>query len=342
MEIALYEPGIGYYSRQKSPIGKTGDFVTSTSISPVFSFAISRLVREWMSRISGTTFSIVDVGCGDGALIRAIATEIPDDRAQFFGVDRSLERAVSAERVQFATTFADVPLGDAQLLICNELFDALPFARLVMREEGLHELWVGERAGRLEWIEHDADPQFANYFSVRGIQLQNGQFADVTPGWEDLYGELCGAITRGLVLTFDYGYPGSKLFSSRARRFGTAAAYSQHQVSRDLLANPGDQDLTAHINFTDLEGAGSRAGFSTLYFDRQAKFLLALGATEHDAFKPVEQRGFESADEALKFREEREQARRLVLPDGIGEEMRVLVQGKGLAEEGWSFQKRLF
>lgn len=342
MEIALYEPGVGYYSRTKSPVGKEGDFVTSAHISPVFSFALARLIREFESRVGDATFSIVDVGCGDGGLIRSLAAEIAEDRARFFGIDRSVSRAVASERVSFATALSDVPLGAAQLLICNELFDALPFARVVMRETGLRELWVEERAGTLEWAERDADPRLAEYFSTRKIELQSGQFADISLEWESLYDELCHSMSRGLIVTFDYGHPESKLFSSRTRQFGTAAAYSHHQVSRDLLANPGSQDLTAHINFTDLERAGARSDFSTLYFDRQAKFLLALGATEHEAFKPVEQRGFDSAEEALKLREEREQARRLVLPDGIGEEIRVLVQAKGVGEEGWSFQKRLF
>jgi len=87
---------------------------------------------------------------------------------------------------------------------------------------------------------------------------------------------------------------------------------------------------------------GERNGFSTLFFDRQAKFLLAAGATEHELFKPLDASQFASADEALAVRERREEARRLVLPDGIGEDIRVLVQGRGAPVEGWSFQRKLF
>jgi SAM-dependent MidA family methyltransferase len=146
-------------------------------------------------------------------------------------------------------------------------------------------------------------------------------------------------VAHGIIVTFDYGMPQQQLFSSRTRRFGTAAAYAGHQVSRDLLANPGEQDLTAHVNFTDLQQAGHRNGFATLFFDRQAKFLLAAGATEHELFKPLEELG---SDDVVALREQREDARRLVLPDGIGEDIRVLVQGKGVEREGWSFQRRLF
>ncbi len=138
-------------------------------------------------------------------------------------------------------------------------------------------------------------------------------------------------------MTIDYGHPQQKLFHSRARRFGTAAAYSQQRVTRDLLANPGEQDLTAHINFTDLERAGEREGATTLFFDRLAKFLLTLDITNHELLQPSN-----PATQQLSDLEAREDARRLILPDGIGEDQRVLVQGKNVPLASWSFQKKLF
>ena len=172
--------------------------------------------------------------------------------------------------------------------------------------------------------------------------MRDGQFADISLDWEPQYEEICRFVNRGLIVTLDYGHPEKQLFSGRIRHFGTAAAYSGHQVSRDLLANPGEQDLTAHINFSDLQRTGERSGFSTLFFDRQAKFLLAAGATEHELFAPVDDVNLSTTEEALELRERREEARRMVLPDGIGEDIRVLVQGKGVRGEGWSFQKTLF
>jgi SAM-dependent MidA family methyltransferase len=231
-----------------------------------------------------------------------------------------------------------VPRGGAHLIISNELFDAVPFARLVQRGEHLHELWVTERDGELDWVEREAAPAYDVYFGSRGLELQDGQFADVSLEWEALYADLCAVVDRGLIVTFDYGYPQPQLFHPRARRFGTAAAYSQQRVTRDLLANPGEQDLTAHINFDDLIRTGELRGFSTRYFDRQAKFLLALGAAEHDVFK----REATSVDDALALRQEREDARRLLLPDDIGHDIRVLVQVKPAADEAWSFERPLF
>jgi SAM-dependent MidA family methyltransferase len=333
VELALYYPGLGYYARPLSPVGKEGDYVTSPAISPVFGYALNRLISELLSRTGGGMCSVVDIGCGDGTLINSLWAENP--RVEYFGVDRSLER-VPEGPARFVRDLADVPRREHQIVFANELFDALPFARLVMRGEHLHELWVTERDGQLDWSEHEADAALDDYFHERGVELEDGQFADVSLDWESLYSDIARFVTHGLIVTFDYGLPAAKLFRSRIRRFGTAAAYSQQRVSRDLLANPGEQDLTAHINFTDLQRAGERAGFTTLFFDNQAKFLLSIGAQEHPLLQPDE------AVDSLELREARELAKRLILPDGIGEDIRVLVQGKGVSLEGWSFQRRLF
>ena len=337
VELALYHPECGYYARAQNPVGKGADYVTAPSLSPVFSFALANLVREFLRRNEGALCTIVDIGCGDGGLIGSLAQE----NARFFGVDRALGRVVESSSrrvVEYVRSIDDVPREGPHLVFSNELFDAFPFARLVQREDHLHELCVTERDGVLDWSEREAGAEYEDYFAERGIRLEVGQFADVSLEWEAFYADVARFIERGLIVTIDYGFPAEKLFHSRARRFGTAAAYSGHRVSRDLLAGPGEQDLTAHINFTDLERAGERHGAKTIYFDRLAKFLLALGITNHELFTPLD----DAKPRRLEDLDARDEARRLVLPDGIGEEMRVLVQAKGVAREGWSFQAPLF
>ena len=174
------------------------------------------------------------------------------------------------------------------------------------------------------------------------IQLREGQFADVCLDWSSLYGDLCGVADRALLVTIDYGFPQERLFDPRIRMFGTAAAFRNHKVHRDLLATPGKQDLTAHINFSDLLRTGESKGLSTLLFSRQAEFLLSLGATAHPLFTPAQDVAFGTLGEATVELEKREAAKRLILPDGIGQEMRVLIQSKNLATDGWSFQRKLF
>jgi SAM-dependent MidA family methyltransferase len=344
VELVLYHPEWGYYARSENPVGKGADYVTAPSLSPVFSFAIANLVREFVRRNEGAVCSIVDIGCGDGRLICAIARQIAEENARFFGVDRSLERVVesSSRRVaEFVRTLDAVPRQDAQFVFSNELFDAFPFARLVQRDH-LHELCVTEREGELDWSEREAPAEYEEYFEGHGVTLAEGQFADVSLEWAAFYEDVARFVERGMIVTIDYGYPAEKLFHSRARRFGTAAAYSGHRVSRDLLAHPGEQDLTAHINFSDLEQAGERHGATTLLLDRLARFLLPLGITDHELFRPLPHVAIDSAEHGLELLEAREEARRLVLPDGIGEEMRALVQAKNAPLEGWSFQTPLF
>jgi SAM-dependent MidA family methyltransferase len=357
MELALYHPELGYYTRQSNPVGKGGDYVTAPSLSPVFAFAIARLFREFVSRGDGEVCSFVDIGCGDGELVRSVAA-LSDEGVRFFGVDRSLERvsreppltlALSPEgrgdlegEVTFVRTFDEVPRDGRHFIFSSELYDAIPFARLVQRGEHLHELFVIEREGELDWSEHEATAAYEDYFTARGIVLAEGQFADVTLEWEAFHEDVLRFVTRGLVVTLDYGFTAQKLFHPRARRFGTAAAYSGQRVHRDLLTDPGEQDLTAHINFSDLERAGERQGAKTLFFDGLAKFLLSIGATEHELFQPIHEREIASADEGIALIAAREEARRLILPDGMGEDLRVLVQAKDVSFEKWSFQRSLF
>jgi SAM-dependent MidA family methyltransferase len=336
VELALYHPQLGYYAKRARP---EADYVTSPRLSPLFSTTLGKLVREFSGRSGDEMSTVVDVGCGDGSLIHSLDLECGGHAAalRFYGVDRSLERVkIDAERagIHFVRTLDGIPRDGTHLILANELFDAFPFARLVQRDEHLHELWVTDRDGELDWTEHEAPGPYEDYFAARGIRLDDGQFADLSLEWEAYYRDICAVVKRGLIVTFDYGFPQEKLFHSRVRRFGTAAAYRAQRVTRDLLSSPGEQDLTAHINFTDLIRAGEESGFRTLFFDRQAKFLLALGAGEDPQIQ--------TAPRSIEELQKREDARRLVLPDGIGEDIRVLVQGRGFDAGEWSFQRRLY
>lgn len=340
VELALYHPEYGYYSRPENPIGKSADYITAPMLSPVFSHVLGKLVREFLSLPGDVASTIVDVGSGDGKLIGALAAAV--QKGAYFGVDRSLSRIAPDPSVRFVRSMDEIPREGRHLLICNELFDAFPFARLVQRGEHLHELWVTEKDGGLDWTEHEASPIYEDYFAARSIELQDGQFADLSLEWEAFYEELCVAFPRAVIVTLDYGFRDRQLFDPRIRRFGTAASYARQRVTRDLLSDPGKRDLTAHVNFGDLERAGARRGFRTAFFDGLAKFLLSVGVTDHPLFTPLDDLRVDDVESAMILREERENARRLVLPDGIGEDMRVLVQLGDLPVHEWSFQRKLF
>jgi SAM-dependent MidA family methyltransferase len=345
MALALYhEPG-GYYRRAANPVGESGDFVTSPALSPVFSFALSRLVDEFVRRATDGVCSVVDIGCGDGSLIHSVWEQIARHHpaVRCFGVDQSVTRVPYQRRqspVSFVTSLGEVPSTAPALVFSNELFDAIPFARLVRREDGLHELCVTRTAdGALSWSERPAEPAQSEYFESRGLALEVGQFADVSLRWGTFYGEIVRHFPSALVVTFDYGHDERALFRGRARRYGTAVAYRRHQATRDLLADPGEQDLTAHINFTDLMRAGEREGAQTLFFDSQAMFLLKIGAAAHPLLAPVEDGTRIDPREAMDVITARDAAKRLILPDGPGVDVRVLVQARTVPMDGWSFQR---
>lgn len=352
MERALYDCDFGYYSKRGNPVGFDGDFVTAPQISPVFGYALSLLTQEFLARCGDEVCSIVDIGCGDGRLLAGIAEGLPENHAgtvRLIGVDRSIGRtkqvALSHPGIEFTTSLEIAGGAAPTLAICNELFDAFPVARLVQRATGLNELVVIETANEAgvdrSWSEQPAALEFIDYFHSRQISLKEGQFADVSLQWEAMYREISRSIRRGMIVTFDYGFEEGQLFNPGIRRYGTVAAYSGHKVTRNILDRPGQQDLTAHVNFSDLIRAGEQEGFSTLAFTRQARFLLGLGITSHPLFTPsheVESHGLEGSIAIL---EERQAAQRLILPDGIGDEMRVLVQTKGMSQDGWSFMEPL-
>lgn len=324
VEWALYDECDGYYADASRH--RHRDFITAPAISPLFAWTIARWFRGNLPRDA----AIVDVGCGDGGLLSSLAVELNDPAVPLVGIDRSLA-FVSAEwraggRISFAAEIEAIPSDRPVLVICNELYDAVPFARVVMREEGLREICVTSAGGTLDWCERAAAPELTEYLVRHDVTLSIGQFADFTPEWSRLHAAIASRVGQGAILTFDYGYEAYKLFDDRVRRYGTAAAYAGHRVHRDLLARPGKQDLTCHVNFDDLVDAGEEAGFETTAFKRLARFLLEAGAPEHPIFaRPVGG----DLETALAEREERENARRLLLPDGIGDEMRVLVQKKG-------------
>ncbi|MFN2443183.1 MAG: SAM-dependent methyltransferase [Thermoanaerobaculia bacterium] len=335
--LALYDSDFGYYAAPKSGL----DYATSVDLSPVFPFALARFAGRFLAAAGDEVCSVVDIGCGDGSLLAGIRDHLPESllpRVRLIGIDRSAGRLrpehASDSSLHFTGSIEAIDPARPALVFSNELFDAFPFARLVKREEELRELTVRVDRGELAWGERPAREEYVHYFSTRGIELEVGQFADISLEWGGFYGELAGRIERGAIVTIDYGFPQEKLFDVRVRRYGTAVAFHRHRLNRDLLANPGEQDLTAHINFTDLERRGEAQGWETIGFERQARFLLENGAADHPLLAPRESVEPASPEGAVELAAMRDAARRLLLPDGIGDEMRVLIQTRGIALEG--------
>ena len=317
MEEALYGEG-GYYAGSSAPIGIDGDFVTGSSFSPLFGRSTARVLAR-LGRALGAPADYLEVGQGNGehlAKVAEVTAALPSGR--ILACDRVPRPAPgNVEQIDGLGSLAKGELSG--LVFSYELFDAQPIHRLVGRAGGLGEVWVSaDPEGRLRFEEGDlSDPELASLLC--GASLEPGQIADLSPDWRPLYRALVAPLARGLVVTCDYGFERSALLDSRIRRLGTLACYREQRVHRDPLRALGEDDLTAHVDFTALRETGEELGLETVTLTRQARWLLAAGLFED----------LEGADAA-----QRTQAMTLLDGAGMGEEIRVLVQAKGVEVDG--------
>jgi SAM-dependent MidA family methyltransferase len=337
MRECLYHPEHGYYSRVESR--RFADYYTSVDVHPIFGRLLTRQLAEmWILLGKPAPFWAIEAGAGTGRLSRQIldfaARELPEFYAglRYVAVEQS-----PARRAAHAASFgphletgrassaielpAEIPVG---CILSNELLDALPVHRVVGEQGHLREIYVAldgeelrEQRGPL------STPALAEYFSAQGIELLEGQQAEAgleACRWIEDAGRRLG---RGFVLTVDYGHEARELYNERHLR-GTLLAYHCHRASEGYLRAPGEQDLTAHVNFTALDLWGRRAGLERTELVTQARFLLALG------------RGNEFADLYDEGQSEVERLRArlllksLIFPEGMGEAFEVLIQHKGL------------
>lgn len=269
MELALYHPEFGYY-RKPGRIGSQGDFVTSPTIHPMFGWAVAGWCRDQWERMGQPNeFTIFEPGAGQGALAKAIL-DWADGRADGF---RQALRYVAIEpnapgddpRIEWVTP----PLRPVAngVVVTNELFDAFPVRLFEATERGpreVHVAWNGERFVEIPGpvaIIDDAPP--------------DGRF-EVNPAAYPAMRSLCSLVQRGSVLVFDYGYPQDELWAPW-RVNGTLMGFYRHTPTEDPYQHIGDQDLTAHVNFSELASAAEDEGFTVFGPVKQMEFLYALG-----------------------------------------------------------------
>jgi len=312
MEEALYGVG-GYYARRDLPIGEGGDFVTGSSLSPLFGRATARLL-ESLDRALGRRADYLEVGYGTATHLTALTAALGEagmEGRRVLAYDR-VARSVPAGVTQLDSLEAAGRHALRGLVFSYELFDALPIHRLIGRGNGeVGELWVALEGERFAWQEGGlSDPSLATLLPA---ELAVGQVADLAPGWRPLYRRLVDLVGAGLVATFDYGFESGRLLDPRVRRHGTLACYRSHRVHRDPFRDPGREDLSAHVDLGALIAEGEAAGVATLALTRQAPWLVACGllgdVSEGDAGSRIA-------------------AQQLLALDGMGEEIRVLIQGR--------------
>jgi SAM-dependent MidA family methyltransferase len=295
MELSLYDPTGGYYRGGVARPGRAGDFLTAAEVHPIFGAALARgLVEIWERLGRPARFVLREYGAGTGALILAMLERLALDRS---GLEEALRYDPIEIEPRRLDTIAerlaargwrevlDEPGTDARgiegVVLGNEVLDALPTHRVVVREGRLLEILTGSIEGRLVDVEASPTTQaLADRLVAEGIELVEGQRAEVCLALDAWVARAAAGLERGLLLLVDYGFPASELYDPVRRREGTLRAYIRQRVHDDPYRHIGRQDLTAHVDVTAVEQAAERAGLVHLGTTTQAEFLVGLGTQD--------------------------------------------------------------
>jgi len=324
MEIALYHPEVGYYSSRTGQIGEKGDYYTSSSLGSLFGKMLARQMAEMLAGLNAET--IVEMGGGNGILARDILAELLSKNIPVTYIIVEKSRAL-AELQQETLAGYDVTWHDSLrslppvtgVMFSNELVDAFPVHAVEMTEDGLKEIRIGWEEGFTELLKDPSNPALAGYFENLGVHLSIGFRTEVNLEALTWLDTAASKLKKGYLVTIDYGYPSHELYQAY-RRHGTLMAYEGHQASEDLYIRVGRRDLTAHVNFSALAFRGEKAGLAVTGFTDQTHFLMSLGILE-----------ILSGEDTPAEIKTRLNAKSLLLPGGMGEIFKVLIQHKGLA-----------
>jgi SAM-dependent MidA family methyltransferase len=335
MELALYHPSRGYYCADREPFGRGGDFLTAPTASGWYAAVLAGLFQAFAAVANG--LRIVDLAAGDGSLLRGLADALDDPAAvSLCGVERSASLRRRARR-RFASSPMAVEIADVlpttparpAVVHASELYDAMPVHRVEQTASGLMELTVVADGNGLAWGRRHASEELAAYFVRHGVRLVPNQVAEANLDAEPSHRRILDQLGEGVVLVLDYGYPADRLYDPRGRRGGSLIGYRDHRLVDDPLEDPGEQDLTAHVNWDDLRRAADDCGWREIALMPLAEFLVRAGIGEL-----LDSRGFgiEAELDAATFAA-RQEVKQLLDPEGMGSDLKMLVQGRGVLGE---------
>lgn len=293
-EVALYHHEHGYYRKARDPFGKQGDFFTAEQIQPVFGILMAARIRQiYQAMGAPPEFVVVELGAGRREMAEAFS-EWP-----YIPIDLDS---------------GELPQEISGVVFSNEFFDALPVDVAVYRDGAFREQRVALADDHFAWeagpaVSAELDAYFRRYF----LPPEEGRWYEASLGALRWMERIARALHSGYVLTIDYGYTRAESVRFPA---GTLMGYRRHTAREDVLEDPGERDITAHVNFSALEESGDASGLRTERFETLAQTLLAAG--EPDQFASV----LTAGDELRR----RLQLKTLLF--GMGETFRVLLQCK--------------
>jgi SAM-dependent MidA family methyltransferase len=342
MRLALYAPGLGYYSAGATKLGGEGDFVTAPEISSLFSRCLARQAGDVLLETGG---DILELGAGSGRMAADVLLELREVDAlpeHYYILEVSADLAARqrerlaqlppdlARRVQWLDRWPE--RGTEGVVLANEVLDAMPVERFVLRgepgEQRVRSLGVALARDGFAWREVDASPELEH--AVEGMleslpqPLPDGYVSEICLAFQPWMASLSAQMDRGVALLIDYGLPRAQLYHPE-RIDGTLRCHFRHRAHDDPFVNVGLQDITAWVDFTRVAEAADSADLDVLGFVTQAAFLIGAGmesllTTDMQLADP--RRQAELAGEA----------RRLMLPGEMGEIFKVIALGKGYTQ----------
>jgi SAM-dependent MidA family methyltransferase len=353
MELCLYDPDQGYYSRNTEQFGKAGDFYTSSDVHAVFGRLLARQFEEmWRALGSPAQIEILELGPGRGLFAQDVLDWSEKKFPDFFRalhyrlvetspvlrnrLQATLERHFAAGKTSLCSASSTlgtsvVPNKATQaralapevpvIVFANEFFDALPVA--VLSPQG--ELCISEKDGRLVETWNAASPEGLEFLDRYSVHPEAGERSEAPLIAQRYMSLIAATVKRGFMIAIDYGYTRQEQLAGRHR--GTIATYRQHSESANPYEAPGEQDITAHVNFTALTAAAEQGGMQVQPLLTQSQFLLGIG--EHNQFA--------DAFEECRLPQERAkvalQLKHLITPTGMGESFHVLIASKDIDTE---------
>ncbi len=287
MEMALYYPGLGYYTSAKQKIGKEGDYYTSPNLTPVFGEMLGRQIEEMWHILGEKEFTVVEMGAGTGLLSSDVLEYLKKNPELYNELDyciiekspvmREMQRKRLGEDVRWCDSIQELA-GMTGCIFSNELVDAFPVHQVVMENE-LMEVFVDYREGFAEILK-PASHELKNYLEELQVVLPHGYRTEINLDAVKWIEEIGSSLKKGFVITIDYGYPSSELYQEY-RSSGTLMCYYKHTANDSPYQHIGEQDITSHVNFSALEHFGQKNGLELCGFTDMAHFLLGLGIEEY-------------------------------------------------------------
>ena len=334
MQLALYEPGLGYYSAGARKFGAAGDFITAPEVAPVFSRCLAVQCAEVLQTLGGG--DLLEFGAGSGAMATTLLEELErrdalPRRYLILDVSADLRQrqqqtlAAAVPRLLERVEWLDrLPDGLEGVVVANEVLDAQPVERFVWRDAAIHALGVAWERGAPTWSEAPAPEPLAravlSLARETGVAWPEGYTSEINLGLGNWIAAVSAVLDRGVMLFVDYGLPRRDYYTPE-RSAGTLLCHFRHRFHDDPFARPGLQDITAWVDFTAVAESATAAGLDVAGYTTQAHFLIGAGIAEFVA-------NVADLDVVERVNLSR-QAMLLTLPGEMGERFKAIALARG-------------